>query len=179
MPIDIPQHLRNANYSTGTQLRRLLWGLLTPLFSLSPRPCYACRSWLLRRLGARIGKHVRLYPSVRVMFPWNLEIGDDVIVSWNVQLYSLSPIRIGSNVLISQGAHLCAGTHDYRQPNLPLVFQPLTIGSGTWLAAECFIGPGVSIGTGCIVAARAVAVRDVPPDSLVAGNPARIVKTLA
>ena len=177
MQVDVPQHLRNDNYPIDIHLRRILWALLSPLFRLSPRPLYAWRIWLLRRLGANIGNRVRLYPSVQVMFPWNLEIGDDVLISWDVRLYSLAPIRIASNVLISQGAHLCAGSHDYRKSNFPLILRPICVASGAWLAAECFIGTGVVIGAGAVVAARAVVVRDVPPGAVVAGNPARVVKT--
>lgn len=178
MPLDIRSHLRNANYDASTQRRRVLWGLLSPLFSLSPRRAYGWRNALLRLLGAKIGRGVKLYPSAKVMFPWMLEIGDDVVVSWDVKLYSLGKITLGSNVLVSQGAHLCAGSHDYRQPNLPLLRPEIRIDDNVWLAAECFVGPGVRIGDGAVVAARAVVVRDVPPRTVVAGNPASAIKNL-
>ncbi len=179
MPIDVEKHLKNDNYASSVMLRRILWSMLSPLFSISPRHFYAWRCWLLRCSGAKIGKRVRIYPSAKIMFPWNLVTGDDVVISWDVKLYSLGPIRIASNVLISQGAHLCSGTHDYRQANFPLVCKPVTIETGAWLAAECFIGPGVTIGAGSVVGARAVVVRDVDVDVVVAGNPAREVKRIS
>jgi putative colanic acid biosynthesis acetyltransferase WcaF len=177
MPVDIPQHLRNANYSSSTQGRRILWAVVYPFFRFSPRFFYGWRATLLRLLGAKIGRGSKLYPAARIMFPWNLEIGDNVVVGNDARLYSLGRIQIESSVLVSQGAHLCAGSHDHRQPNYPLVLKPILIRSGAWLAADCFIGPGVTVGAGAVVAARAVVVRNVAPGTVVAGNPARVVGT--
>lgn len=112
------------------------------------------------------------------MFPWNLRIAEHVVIGSRGNLYALAPITIESNVLISQGVHLCAGSHDYRQPNFPIAHAPITITSGTWIAAEAFIGPGVNIGPGSVVGARAVVMRDMPGFSVVAGNPARVIKSL-
>jgi putative colanic acid biosynthesis acetyltransferase WcaF len=112
------------------------------------------------------------------MFPWNLTISDHVVIGRDANLYSLAAIAIDRHVLISQGVHLCAGSHDYRQPNFPIAHAPISIAGGTWLASEAFIGPGVTIGAGSVVGARAVVMRDVAPGSLVAGNPAQVVKHL-
>lgn len=178
MPIDIVQHLQNKNYSRATQAKRIGWGLCRPLFAVSPNFCVGWRNFLLRLLGAKIGCGVRIHRSVRVMFPWNLHVADHVVVGRNVNLYALAPISIAPHVLISQGAHLCAGSHDYRQPNFPIAHAPIQIETGTWIAADAFIGPGVVVGTGAVVAARAVVVRDVAPRTVVAGNPAKPIKQL-
>lgn len=177
MSLNIPQHLRNDNYPASTQGRRLAWLFARMLFRGSPRFLYGWRNFLLRAFGARLGTGVRFYPSAEVMFPWNLVTGDHVVVGAGVRLYSLAPITLGSHVLVSQGAHLCAGSHDHRQDHFPLVLKPIVVGDGTWLAAECFIGPGVTVGAGAVVAARAVVVRSVAPGTVVAGNPARVVGT--
>jgi putative colanic acid biosynthesis acetyltransferase WcaF len=179
MPIDTVAHLRNQNYPPATQVKRVLWGAAAGLFRLSPAILPGWRNFLLRILGARIGRGVRIHPSVRIMFPWNLHLGDHVIVGRDANLYALAPITIEASVLVSQGAHLCAGSHDYRQPHFPTAHAPIRIATGTWIAAEAFIGPGVMVGAGAVVAARAVVVRDVPAASVVAGNPANVVRTLA
>ena len=112
------------------------------------------------------------------MYPWLLEIGERSVISWNVKVYNPGKITIGKNTVISQYRHLCAATHDYDSPNFQLLKQPIAIGSNVWIAADAFIGPGVRIGDGAVVAARAVVVRDVASVTLVAGNPARVVKEL-
>jgi putative colanic acid biosynthesis acetyltransferase WcaF len=179
MPIDTRAHLRNHNYPPATQLKRVAWGIAQPLFRLSPNALHGWRNLLLRLLGARVAVGVRIHPSARIMFPWNLQIGEHVIVGRDANLYALAPITLDASVLVSQGVHLCAGSHDYRQPNFPIAHAPIRVESGTWIAAEAFVGPGVTIGAGSVVAARAVVVRDVAPGSLVAGNPARVIKNLS
>lgn len=85
---------------------------------------------------------------------------------------------IESNACISQRAYLCTGSHDYRREDFKLVTRPITVRAGSWIAAAAFIAPGVVIGTGAVVAAGSVVTRDVPPNALVCGNPAEVVKEL-
>jgi putative colanic acid biosynthesis acetyltransferase WcaF len=110
------------------------------------------------------------------MYPWLLEVGDWVSIADGVTIYNLGRVRIGSHSAISQGSHICAGSHDYARADLPLTRPPITIGAGVWVAADAFVGPGVTVGDNSVVGARAVVTRDVPPGVVVAGNPARVIK---
>ncbi len=130
----------------------------------------------MRLYGARIGRAVRIYPDVRIIFPWTLDIGDEVTIGERVNLYGLGPIRIGDGTMVSQGVHFCGGTHDYRYCNLPLLKPEIRVGRGVWICADSFIGPGVTVGDFCIIGARAVVVKDIPPLTIAAGNPARVIK---
>jgi putative colanic acid biosynthesis acetyltransferase WcaF len=172
--LDVKSHLRNHNYNRAIFIRRIIWGLLEFFFHYSPRPLYGFRNFILRLQGAKIGKHVLFYPSVEISFPWNISVGEWTVISWNVRLHSLGKIEIGSNVIISQYSTLCAGNHDYKQPNLPLLKPKIVIGDETWICSEAFIGPGVSIGERSVIGARAVITKDVPPESIAFGNPAKI-----
>jgi len=177
LPAFDPQaHRKNRNYPSSVLVKRILWALAHPLFRFSPRPLYGWRNCLLRAFGARIGKAVRIYPSVEVFFPWNLEVEDWVTVAWGVRIYSLGKITLHKGCMISQHASLCAGTHDYRQPNRPLLTPPIEIGGGAWIASEAFVGPGVTIGEEAVIGARAVAVKDVPARVVAVGNPAKAIK---
>jgi putative colanic acid biosynthesis acetyltransferase WcaF len=134
---------------------------------------FAWRRALLRLFGATVGAHVHVYPSARVFLPWNLEVGDWSALGDDVFIYNLGHVRLGQRVTISHRAYLCAGTHDHRRADMPLLKPPISIGSDAWICADAFVGPGVTVGEGAVVGARAVAVRDVSPWSVVAGNPAR------
>ena len=174
--LDIARNRQLRKYPASIQLRRLLWAIVYPFFRLSPRPMFAYRRWLLRLFGARVGRAVHVYSSAVVCMPWNLQIGDWSALGEQVYLYNLGRVTIGTHTTISQRAHLCAGTHDDRDPRLPLLTPPITIGDQAWICADAFVGPGVTIGEGAVVGARAVVVRDVQPWDVVVGNPARVVR---
>lgn len=175
--IDIAANRASRKYTSGELTLRLLWSFGQWAFRLSPRPCFAWRRVVLRCFGASVGKHVNTYASTRIYFPWNLTVGDWTALGEEVFIYNLGPVTIGRRATVSHRAHLCAGTHDYRQADLPLLRPPIKIGDQVWVCADAFIGPGVTVGEGAIVGARAVAMRDVPPWTIVAGNPAQHVKT--
>lgn len=171
--IDVTTNRANRKWSRREQLARALWALAWPMFALSPRPLWGWRRWILRCFGAKIGRDVHIYPSVRIAIPWNIDAGDHTAVGDRAILYALGPIEIGQRATISQGAHLCAGTHNWRDPTMPLLKPPISIGADAWICAEAFIGPNVAIGEGAIVGARAVVTKNVAPRAIVAGNPAR------
>jgi putative colanic acid biosynthesis acetyltransferase WcaF len=111
-----------------------------------------------------------------VEIPWNLTIGADSSVGDGAILYCLGPVTIGDRVGISQHAHLCAGSHDYTKPGMPLLRPPITIESDAWIAADAFVGPAVRVGEGAILGARGCAMQDLEPWSIYSGNPAKLVK---
>jgi putative colanic acid biosynthesis acetyltransferase WcaF len=171
------QQRSRSPWSFTMKVRRVLWMVAGALlFRTSFHNWYPWRSWLLRRFGARIGRGVRIRPTVKIEMPWNLSIDDHAAVGDYAILYSLGPITIGRHAVISQYAHLCAGTHDYHQPDFPLICPPITIGPEVWVAADAFVGPDVTIGERAVVGARATVMKDVPPGDIVAGNPARVLK---
>ncbi len=168
---------RQPSFTLGNRLGRAIWGVVwTFLGRTSPRPCHGWRAMLLRCFGARLGRNVHVYPGVRIWAPWNLVIGDDVGVGDGVNLYCMAPITIGTRAVVSQGAHLCTGTHDFEDASFQLLARPIRIGAFAWVCAESFVGPGVEIHEGAVLGARAVTFRDVPAWTVAAGNPAKAVK---
>ena len=162
----------SPTFSIANRLRRLVWGIAYAVFFRpSPRIFFGWRNALLRLFGAKIGNQVHVYPKVNIWAPWNIEIGDDVGVGDGATLYSMDLIQLGSRSTISQGAYLCCGTHDYNDPAMPLITRPIVIGKEAWVCAEAFIFPGVTVGEGGVVGARAVATRNIPEWTVWAGNP--------
>lgn len=177
MGTDILSNRAARKWSRAELTGRVLWTLALPLFRFSPRILWGWRRALLGAFGAKIGRDAHIYPSVRITIPWNIEIGDQAAVGDRAILYALGPIRIGERATVSQYAHLCAGTHDWRDPAMPLVKKPVVIGKDAWVCANAFVGPGVTIGDSAIVGAAAVIMKDVPAMTIVGGNPAAPIGT--
>jgi len=90
----------------------------------------------------------------------------------DVDCYCVAPITLGVHATVSQYSYLCAASHDYRDAAMPLIAAPIVIGPYAWVAADVFIGPGVTVGEGAVVGARSTVMHDVAPWIVVAGNPA-------
>jgi putative colanic acid biosynthesis acetyltransferase WcaF len=175
----IAENRAAVKYTKVEQMRRILWMAGAWVFRLSPRPCFGFRCWWLRLFGAAIGREVHVYPSAVIYYPWNLQIGDwSAIGEWAL-IYNLGRVTIGERATLSQRVHVCAGTHDYRDASMPLLKPPVFIENSTWICADAFVGPGVTVYEGAVVGARSVVVKDVPAWSVVAGNPARVIKARA
>lgn len=134
------------------------------------------RRFLLRLFGARISSSAHVYGSARVWAPCNLLMDDFSCIGPRVLVYAMAPISLGKYALVSQGAHLCAGTHDISDKAFSLYSKPISINCRAWVAAEAFVGPGVTIGEGAVLGARGCAFRDLAPWAVYAGNPAREIK---
>ena len=150
----------------------LLWQIVqATLFACSPQPLYGWRRFLLRRFGARIGRQVLVRPSARITYPWKVEIGDYSWIGDHAELYSLGPIRIGANAVVSQRSYLCAATHDYGHADFPIIAAGIEIGDQAWIAADVFVGPGVTIGNGAVIGARSSVFADIAPYAMAMGSP--------
>lgn len=173
--IDIAANRSAAKWTRRELAARICWEIFgSRAFAWSPRLGWGWgwRRSVLRLFGAKVGRDARIDPTVSIAIPWHLELGDFVGIGARAALYSLGRITIGESATISQNAHLCAGSHDFRGPAMELLKLPITIGAGAWICADAFVGPGVEIGDFAVVAARAVAVRNVAEGTVVAGNPA-------
>ena len=164
-------------YPKAVVIRRWLWLFVqSTLFRWSPRPWHGFRAALLRAFGSDITGPVVIFPSARVVFPWKLSLAPRTMVGPHVHLYNLAPIRLEYGANISQYSHLCAGTHDFMRWTMPLIAQPIVIGRNAWLGADVFVGPGVTVGELCVVGARSVVVKNLPPRKICVGSPCRPVK---
>ena len=174
--IDLANY-RNRHGSRNMAIR-LMWRVVwvfgarwTPRFMLNK-----WRSVILRLFGAKIGRSCRLTSSMEVWMPSRLFMGSQVWIDRDVNLYNVDRITIGDNAIVSDGAYICTASHDISKGDFPLTTAPINIGAGAWVAAHACVMPGVTIGEGAVVAAGAVVTKDVPPWTVVGGNPARIIK---
>lgn len=160
------------------KLTRCLWQVTWALGTFFlPRSLGAgWKRFLLRLFGANIGKGAVVYSSASIYYPKNLVLGNYSTIDARVKIYNVAPIYIGDNTIISQGAFLCTASHDITDPMNKLVTASIDVKDQVWIAAETFVGMGVTIGQGGVVGARTVVFKDVAPWMVVVGNPARVVK---
>jgi putative colanic acid biosynthesis acetyltransferase WcaF len=176
MSVNVDTHV-GPSFPLRNRLGRLGWAIAsTLLFRFSPAPLHGWRAFLLRCFGAKVGQGVHVYPGVKIWAPWNLDLADQCGIASGAILYSQGKISIGRRAVISQGAHLVAGTHDYSQAGFPLITKPITVGAQAWIAAEAFIHPGITIGEGCIIGARSVVTKNMPDWMVCTGHPCLPVK---
>lgn len=165
-------------FDLRTQLVRVLWGMTWLLLArFTPPQLHRWRAFLLRLFGAKIGSGTRVYASAQIWLPSTLRIGENSIIGPRVRLYNQGEITIGDGCVISQGAHICASTHRISDPDFPLEKRSIAIGSGCWIAAEAFVGPGVTMEPGSVLAARGALFADAGEMGIYRGNPAERIGT--
>jgi acetyltransferase-like isoleucine patch superfamily enzyme len=178
-PERVPGQLQpeRSPYTFKEKLGRAIWMLFGRLvFRATFHNWYGFRTRWLRLFGAKIGRGVAIRPTVNIEIPWMLEIEDGATVGDHAILYCLGTIKIGRRSIVSQYAHLCAGTHDYSDHTFKLLRTPITIGDDVWIGADSFVGPGVTVGRLAVVGARSSVYKPVEGGAVYVGNPARRVK---
>jgi putative colanic acid biosynthesis acetyltransferase WcaF len=167
-----------ASFSLRNRVTRLIWGVVwLVLARFTPPQLHRWRRLVLLAFGAKIGRGARIHASVAIWLPRNLELGERVLIGPGARLYNQGTIRIGAWSVISQRAHLCASSHRVDDPDFQLECRPIVVGERCWVASEAFVGPGVTMGDGAVLAARGALFDDPPPDTIFRGNPASFVRS--
>ncbi|MGN6692938.1 MAG: sugar O-acetyltransferase [Aquihabitans sp.] len=130
--------------------------------------------------GEQPGDGFRLIPPFFADCGRRIRIGTHVFVNQNATFYSLAPITIGDEVMIGPNVSLITSGHPVApsQRHAALVGQPITIERDVWIGAGATVIGGVTVGARSVVAAGSVVTKDVPPDSLVGGNPASLIRSI-
>jgi putative colanic acid biosynthesis acetyltransferase WcaF len=166
------------SFSLKNKIARVIWFFVYWIF-FRPFNLTLFRNWratVLRLFGAEIGKNSNIYASVKIWAPWNLKVGTFTTIGPKVDCYNQGRVIIGSQVIVSQKSYICASSHDCTISKFPLIVRPVTIEDQVWIAADAFIGPGVTVQEGAVVGARASVFKDVLPWTIVGGNPANYLK---
>jgi acetyltransferase-like isoleucine patch superfamily enzyme len=131
--------------------------------------------------GQAVDASFALIPPFYTESGVNIRVGRNVFVNQNCTFYDLGGIDIGDEVMIGPNVSLITSGHPIEPSRRRdgVVARPIVIGRNVWIAAGATIIGGVTVGDNSVVAAGSVVTRDVPPDTLVAGNPARVVRSIA
>jgi len=166
-------HYNNAGYRPGGLMKRLAWYGVEMLFfkTLLPFPS-GMKVALLRAFGARVGHGVVIKPDVHIKYPWFLTIGDYSWIGEGVWIDSLAQVTMGSNVVLSQGAYLLTGSHDYTQSTFDLITKPIVLEDGVWIGAKATVCPGVTCRSHSVLAVGSVATSELEAYGVYQGCPA-------
>ena len=156
-------------------LRKVVYGM-SPFFARKWRRRWTVLAARLGGSGGLLAESVSISRAARIDFPWNLDAGDLSSFCDGSWIYALDKIKIGKNVCIGEDVRLLTGTHDINSSTFKLVTKPIIIGDNVWIATGSTVLPGIVIGEGAVVGACSVVTKDVPAWTVVAGNPAKVVK---
>ena len=157
----------------GNVLKQMLWFYMNALFlKTSLVPVNGFKTLLLRLFGAKIGMHVTIKPGLNVKYPWNLAVGNYTWIGENVWIDSLVPVKIGSNVCISQGAVILTGSHNYKKQAFNLITSGVVLEDGVWIGACAIINPGVVAASHAVLTSGSVATENLDRYTIYQGNPA-------
>eukprot|EP01035_Chromulina_nebulosa_P019691 gene19691-25611_t len=153
-----------ANFNLSHRLLRATWQLCWLLLaSWTPPQFHPWRRMLLAGFGAKMARRSDVRGSATVWYPPNLTMGYRTILAERVNCYNMAVVSIEEGAIVSQGAHLCCGSHDIGSESFDLLVSPISIGRNSWVAGEAFVGPGVIVGEGAVLGARAVAFKNLEP----------------
>lgn len=159
-----------------------LWRTISWLISMPIIPT-RLRMFLLRSFGVKASPTAVIAPGV-FLGSNNLTIGEHGFVNYGCFLDGAAPIYLGKYVRVGPRVSLLTGSHKYsntrirRGPDSMPLNEPIIIQDGAWIGLGSIIMPGVTISTGCIIAAGAVVLKSTEPNGLYAGNPAKRIKDL-
>jgi acetyltransferase-like isoleucine patch superfamily enzyme len=139
------------------------------------------RSMFSHLTGNKVDESFSLVPPFYTTGGENIRVGRNVFINQNCTMYDLGGIDIANDVMIGPNVSIMTSSHpmDPSQRRAAVVAKPIVIGTNVWIAAGVTIIGGVRVGENSVLAAGSVVTRDVPPNSLMGGNPARIIRSLA
>lgn len=156
----------------------IVWYNLCYAILIRPTPkfFYGWRRWMYRLFGAKIGHKVRIAPSVRILYPWKITIGDYSWIGDGSNLYSVDNITIGNHVVISFHVFLSTAAHDISDVHFSTISNPIIIRDEVWLASNVVVNQGITIGKGSVVGDCSLVTKSLPEGIVAMGIPAKVIK---
>ncbi len=139
------------------------------------------RSELLQQFFGKFSGDSFIEPNLRADYGYNIYTGKNFYANFDCTFLDTCPITIGDNVMFAPGVQLYTATHplDPDERNSGLEFgKPITIGNNVWIGGSAIVIPGVTLGDNVVVGAGSVVTKSFPANSVIAGNPAKLIKTI-
>lgn len=132
---------------------------------------------LIQELLPNKAESSHLTPPMHIDMGSNVRMGENCFINHGLTVMSRGGVEIADDVMIGPNASLLTANHDF-EDHMVLLCQKIRIGENAWIGANATILPGVTVGKNAVVASGAVVTRDVEPNTVVGGNPARVIKRL-
>lgn len=164
------------NISFSNRLERATWQLIYLFFfRCTPNFFFKWRVFILRFFGADVSWKARVYPSAKIWLPKNLKMAEGSCIASGVNVYNVAFVTLEKGAIVSQFSHICTATHNINSKNFDLLKAPITFEETCWIAADVFVGPGVTIGKGSVCYARSVVIKSTEPFGIYGGNPVKMI----
>ena len=171
------EKFNNDWYLPGSKFKIIIWYFINVCFFKTSIPFPSSLKVLLLKLfSAKVGNRVLIKPCVNIKYPWLLTIGSDVWIGENVWIDNLAKVKIGDNVVISQGALLLTGNHDYHKEYFNLILGEIKLEEGAWVGAKSVVCPNVILEKNSILSVGSIATSSLSENSIYQGNPAKFKK---
>jgi len=139
------------------------------------------RAALSDLFGYRVDEHTKVVPPLHCDLGFNIKLGKNVLINYDCILLDTGEISIGNNTLVGPGTKIVTANHPHdaeKRKDWSVSCSPVKIDEDVWIGAGVVILPGVTIGARSIIGAGSVVTKDVPPDTVAAGNPAKVLRKL-
>lgn len=178
------QYLQNSPYdspwSTSQRLKMVVWEYVWLLFCIwTPKPANQWRLFLLKLFGCKIYGKPFVHQRARIQIPWNLILHDRACLGDRANAYSLGVIEIFEYATVGQEVYLCTGTHAFDKPEMNLITSKITVHQRAFIGARAFVMPGIIVGENAIIGAGSLVTKNVKKNTIVGGNPAKLIKSRA
>jgi len=169
---------KNSDYYPGPKSSRILWYLISRIFfeTVIPYPS-TLKRMILRLFGCKCGHGIIIKPSVKIKYPWFLQLSNDIWIGENAWIDNLATVIMESNTVLSQGAMILTGNHNYKSRSFDLFVEDIIIKEGAWIGAKSLITSGVTIEPCSIICAGSVLTKSTIAYGIYQGNPAVMKNT--
>ncbi len=136
---------------------------------------------LAYKLLGRAGRNLMITPPFFCDYGTHIEVGDNFFANYGCTILDVAKVEIGDNVFFAPHVSIYTAGHPIHPDSRNSMYEyglPVKIGGNTWIGGNVVIVPGVTIGEGCVIGAGSVVTRDVPPFSVAAGNPCRVIRAI-
>jgi maltose O-acetyltransferase len=150
-------------------------------FNDTPEIEYETRTMIIKKLFGSTGGDIKVESTFRCDYGYNIHVGTNFYANFDCLILDVCPVAIGDNCMLAPDVHIYTATHplDSIERRSGLEYgKPVSIGDNVWIGGRAVINPGVTIGNNAVIASGAIVTKDVPMNTVVGGNPGRVLKSI-